>query len=615
MYREIAISLFVCSCMSTADETTGQTQQDIINGQLVTTNDHGVVMLTTSEGLCTGTMVNHFWVLTAKHCIDGIAQTGVTASLDGVMRTSQAIVPHPSQDVALVILSSAMPINGASSGFSLPVHPGTNQSLVGQTLDCWGFGRNTFDGGSGVLRHAPIEVVFNTLDGKLIYSDNASDQIQWKGDSGGTCFTTAGQLSITGVNSTASFSGTDVTAATQIGPEFYRGWLLSLPFNEGAPLVADFDGDHRGDLVFAWNADPGLVIQSAKLAPGLPAPRGIDRLPDGVDLWSEGPPLVGDFNGDGRDDLAFARLSNGALQIRTKMSNGNGSYTPFTQQFTEGAELWNRSPPLVGDFNGDGKTDIAFAWFVEEGIGLQIRTKLSNGDGTYATVVQTLGDDDVIWNRSDPLVGDFNGDGKTDIAFAWRATAGLRIHTKQSNGNGTYSAFALQLDDGAALWNKGPPLVGDMNGDGKDDIVFAWYAGDGVGLQIRTKLSFGNGKYRAFTDQLTDGDGIWNRGQPMIGDVNGDGRDDLVFAWFTGASTGMQIRSKLSTTAGDGTFTAVAQNAFDDDFVWNRGGPKLTDTDGDGRADLVFPCERNGRLVLRVKRGLAAALTSSDTAL
>jgi len=42
---------------------------------------------------------------------------------------------------------------------------------------------------------------------------------------------------------------------------------------------------------------------------------------------------------------------------------------------------------------------------------------------------------------------------------------------------------------------------------------------------------------------------------------------------------------------------------------------RLTDTDGDGRADLVFPCERNGRLVLRVKRGLAAALTSSDTAL
>ena len=618
MFRRIAtisaLAISLCGCIRTSEELAAQTQQDIINGQPVTTNDRGVVAISSSKGTCTGTMLNHFWVLTNKRCVTGIAQNGASIFLDGNVRTSKVIIEHPTQDVSLIILSAAMPINGAISGFSLAIDSEPNSSLQGQTLDCWGFGYNTFEkGGFGVLRHAPLEVTSTPSTGLLHFEANVNGQIQWWGDDGGTCFTTAGDLRVTGVNSTPSGSGAVVTA-TEVGPDMYRSWLLSLPFNQGPPVIADFDGDHRSDLVFASSAAAGLIIQSAKLPPGLPS-RAVDQLPDEAAIWNQGPPLVGDFNGDGRDDLAFAWLANAGLQIRTKLSSGNGSYTSATQQFGEGAELWNKGQPLVGDFDGDHRDDIAFAWYGGNGVGLRIYTKLSNGNGIYTSATQNFADGNAIWNRGQPLVGDFNGDGRDDIAFVFRANAGLQIRTKLATGAGQYAAIEQQFSDVVDLWNKGQPLVGDFNGDGFDDIAFAWYAGDNIGLQIRTKLSNGNGTFRSLMQQLEDGDGIWSNGSPLVGDVNGDLRDDIVFARYAGAGVGLQIRTKLATALDNGTYTPVSQDLGDGEFIWNRGGPRLTDTDNDGRADLVFAFERLGRILIRVKRSTGSQFVALEAAL
>jgi hypothetical protein len=590
-------------CAAAGDEpgdeaTQGEVQQDILNGQVPQTNDHGVVKITTANGLCTGTMLTHFWVLTAKQCVDGVAQTGATVALNGVNGTSQAIVRHPSQGVALIVLSAAMPINGQSTGYALPIYTGSNASLEGQTLDCWGFGDNTPSGGAGTLRHAPLEVV-STTSSTLNLAFNANGQLPWTGDTGGTCFTTAGELRATGVQIISMFNGIQLVAI-QTGPQAYRSWLLSLPFNESPPMVADFDGDHRGDLVFAWDGDPGLILQSARLAPGVLAPRTIDRLPDGAPIWNEGPPLVGDFSGDGKDDIAFAWFTGTGLEIRTKISLGDGSFDRQTDEFSDGEFIWNRGQPLVGDFNRDGKDDIVFAFLANQG--LRILTKRSSGDGTYTELSQQFSEGSELWNQGPPLVGDFNGDGRDDIAFAYRSEGGkLQVVTKLSREDGTYASIPQSFNDGADLWNKGQPLVGDVNGDGRADIIFA-FAIDTGALQVRTKLSAGDGTYTAVSQTFTEGEELWNRGPPMVGDISGDGRADLVFAWFA-EGDGLQIVTKRST--GTGLWSSPPSLQLPDgDFIWNRGGPKLTDTDGDGRADLVFATEHTGRVFLRVKRSL-----------
>jgi Na+-translocating ferredoxin:NAD+ oxidoreductase RnfG subunit len=110
-------------------------------------------------------------------------------------------------------------------------------------------------------------------------------------------------------------------------------------------------------------------------------------------------------------------------------------------------------------------------------------------------------------------------------------------------------------------------MVGDFDGDGDDDLAFAWYQGPGLGLQIRTKLSNRDGTYAGSLHNQGDGDAIWNKGPPMVGDFDGDGDDDLAFAWYQGPGLGLQIRTKLSNR--DGTYAGSLHNQGDGDAIWN----------------------------------------------
>ncbi|MBK8252507.1 MAG: VCBS repeat-containing protein [Polyangiaceae bacterium] len=615
----ISVGLSACVTPSeneTAEEAVEEAEFEIINGTPVVTNNRGVALLTTGTDSCTGTMLNHLWVLTAAHCIDVTNQSGTTVSLNGVVRTSQTIVKQKDWDVALIVLGTPMPINGQYSGYSLPIHWGDNNSLEGQALDCWGYGRNSYWGGFGTLRQASITVA-STTDQFLTYEPNAAGQIQWRGDSGGTCFfTQSGVLRATGVNATGKHDGVGtVFSCDQVGPQVYREWLLGLPFNKGPALVADLDGNGKADLVFPWYAGSGagLTIHSATLVTGASFTRRSHRIGDGDGIWNKGQPLVGDFNADGRDDLAFAFYSSDlGLRVRTKFSNGDGTWNHAEHVLGDGDGIWNKGQPLVGDFNVDGRDDLAFAFYSSD-LGLRVRTKFSNGDGTWNHAEHVLGDGDGIWNKGQPLVGDFNADGRDDLAFAFYSPdLGLRIRTKFSNGNGTWNQAEHVLGDGDGIWNKGQPLVGDFNADGRDDLAFAFYSPD-LGLRIRTKFSNGDGTWSQAEHVLGDGDGIWNKGQPLVGDFNADGRDDLAFAFYS-PDLGLRIRTKFSN--GNGTWNQAEHVLGDGDGIWNSGGPVASDFNGDGRTDLVFPLRAYGQVLLRTKRSLGnGQYASSQTSL
>jgi VCBS repeat protein/FG-GAP repeat protein len=115
---------------------------------------------------------------------------------------------------------------------------------------------------------------------------------------------------------------------------------------------------------------------------------------------------VGDFNGDGMQDLAVANDTVGIGSVSVLLGNGDGTFQP-AQNFAAGSSPFSVA---VGDFNGDGVPDLAVANLNS----INVSVLLGNGDGTFQPA-QNFG---VGTGPRSMAVGDFNGDGKLDLAVA-----------------------------------------------------------------------------------------------------------------------------------------------------------------------------------------------------
>jgi len=349
--------------------------------------------------------------------------------------------------------------------------------------------------------------------------------------------------------------------------------------------AVDVNNDGLSDIIFVgqdWNG-PGLNIR-VKMSNGNGTyTHHQSVLGDGSGVHTY-PSLVGDFDGDGSTDIAFVgqNWSGAGLNIRTKLSNGNGTFSAYSQVLGDGAGV-HQFPAKVGDFNGDDKDDLLF-YFQTPGTGLQVRVKLSNGNGTFTATTQTLGDGSGVTSYP-AIIADMNNDNKDDLVFAfqhWNGS-GLNIRTKMSNGNGTFTHYQSVLGDGSGVHTY-PPLVGDFNGDGNTDIAFVGQNWSGAGLNIRTKLSNGNGTFSAYSQVLGDGQGV-HANSALVADYNGDSYSDIAFVGQNWNGSGLNIRVKQSN--GNGTFSSSYQVMGDGSGVHTHSA-LLGDIDGNNFADIIF---------------------------
>ncbi len=263
-------------------------------------------------------------------------------------------------------------------------------------------------------------------------------------------------------------------------------------------LPGYFSNDRKTDIVnLVRSPTRGLQIQTL-VSQGDGSFRRKNYNSGDGNSYEKYPVLVGDVNRDGLSDLLlFHRDPARGLIVRVKFSKGNGQYRATEFQLGDGPSV-DSLPILLADINGDNKTDIIIQ--DQDQNGHKIRTKISNGDGTFNGHEFGTGEW-LYWGHDQFLVGDINKDRKSDlIRIFYDKTKGLRIHSFLSRGDGTFDVKRQLLGDDEPGYTF-PAIISDIDGDRRDDIVLR-YRDSNNNLIVNAKLSNGDGTYRTQTSNL-----------------------------------------------------------------------------------------------------------------
>ncbi|MGQ5525313.1 FG-GAP-like repeat-containing protein [Chitinimonas sp. PSY-7] len=301
------------------------------------------------------------------------------------------------------------------------------------------------------------------------------------------------------------------------------------------------------------------------------------------------PRLVGDINGDGRADL----VGIGSDSLFTFIANENNLFgigpTGTQMRAESGWTSQNIMPRALADMNGDGRADLV--GFGTDGV----YVALAQGNGTHFTGfglatrwLQNMGRDAGGWINQDTyprLVADVNGDGKADIV-GFSAEGATTYLSTGSGLTHVHTSPQFMRSTGWTSQTERPRALADMNGDGKADIV--GFAADGVYVSLAQGSGTQFTGFGAMTQWLSGMGthaGGWSSQDlypRLLGDVNGDGKADLVGMGHGGTS--------VYLSSGSGFPSGSTEMAFAHSADWpsQHLTPRfLANVNGDGKADLI----------------------------
>ncbi|MGI8988155.1 MAG: beta strand repeat-containing protein, partial [Bryobacteraceae bacterium] len=488
----------------------------------------------------------------------------VRATITGTSSTANFPLSNNIVTTATVVTSSLSP-----STLSQPV------TLTATVTSSGATGKVTFSFGTMLIGTAAVTTSGKaTLTTRLLPSGTAALRAIYGGDATHAASTSAAVSQTVKASPASSFTPL-VNYATQSAPES----IAQADFNgDGIPDLAIVNGSSNTITVLLGNGTGGFT-------PAPSSPFAVGTSPFSV--------AVGDFNGDGKPDLAVANASN---SVTVLLGSGNGGFAPAPgSPFTVRAA----TSLAVADFNGDGLADIVVVGSQSNFTGL-LTVLLGDGGGGFATAPGSPSTISV--SPTDPhslAVGDFNGDGVSDIAVADTDNAGQggnKVAVFLGNGSGAFtpapgSPFIVGSNPTAVA-------VGDFNGDGNADLAIANRGSNDVTVLL------GNGS-GGFTPVPGSPFPTGSPGSPFglaVGDFNGDGNIDLAVSNFSDG---------VAVLLGNGSGGFIPEPGSPFVVGINPRSMAVGDFNGDGKTDLAVANNGSNNVTVLLGIGPPSAITAT----
>jgi uncharacterized protein (TIGR03437 family) len=374
-------------------------------------------------------------------------------------------------------------------------------------------------------------------------------------------------------------------SAVLLSPQCGRRISTPLKFdtlNALSNLPGDFDGDGKMDVValavdfdgnpqLKFTANPDAGPPASACPPGYGDPAVSFAAPIATAVGPRNYSVAaGDFNLDGRLDLAATNID-APQGVSILLGDGAGRFSDWRQRHIP---ISRADHAVVADLNADAKPDLLVVRdrFDQPGVPSLFTPYFGNGDGTFRA-----GGDFTMPSSSRIVLetADYNGDGKVDIAAY--ITGAILLYP--GRGDGTFGA-SVRTPLGA--FGPRSAATADYDGDGRLDL--ALLASDHRG-RYAVMFGRGDGSFAARESdnqgfpiqEPTEADGA---GAVASGDLNGDGRPDLVIAL-----NGSVLAYQVMLNTGGANFT---KRLHKPEFGINVGVPMFGDYNGDGKLDLAY---------------------------
>jgi len=315
---------------------------------------------------------------------------------------------------------------------------------------------------------------------------------------------------------------------------------------------------------------------------------------------------IGDLDGDGKPDLAVVNQGANTVSVfRNTSASGSITATSFAAKVDFATGSYPVSV-VIGDFDGDGKPDLAVANYLGSTVSI-LRNTSSSGSITVASFAAHV-DFATGKNPYSIAAGDIDGDGKPDLALADQGGNTVSVlRNTSTSGSITTASFAARVD----LTTGNYPLgvaIGDLDGDGKPDLAVV-NGNSGTVSVFRNISSSGSIKANSFAARVDFATGSFPY-SIAIGDLDGDGKPDLAVANYYDATV-----SVLRNTSTTGSITAssfAAQVDFATGTEPNR--VAIGDLDGDGKPELAVTSNFNSTVSVFHNNASSGSITAASFA-